>query len=63
LSGFGIRGGLGVGQRQYEITSIGFSYRWESIDVAYALVYPLAGVKGTFGTHQLSLTFRFGRRN
>jgi hypothetical protein len=62
-SGFGLRGGLGFGQRQYQITSMGFSYRWDNVDVAYALIYPLAGIKGTFGTHQFSLTFRFGRRN
>ena len=62
-SGFGLRGGLGFGQRQYQITTLGFSYRWDNVDVGYALVYPLAGVQGTFGTHQLSLTFRFGRRS
>jgi hypothetical protein len=61
-SGFAMRGGLGFGQRQYQITSIGFSYRWDAVDVAYALIYPLTGIKGTFGTNQLSLTFRFGRR-
>jgi hypothetical protein len=61
--GFGMRGGLGFGQRQYEITTIGFSYRWENLQFDYALVYPLTGVKGTFGTNQLSMTFRFGRKN
>jgi hypothetical protein len=61
-SGFGIRGGLGFGQRQYQITTVGFSYRWENIDVGYAMIYPLSGVTGTFGTHQVSLTFRFGKK-
>jgi hypothetical protein len=61
--GFGIRGGLGFGQRQYQVTSIGFSYRWESLQFDYALIYPLTGIKGTFGTNQLSMTFRFGRKN
>ena len=61
--GFGIRGGLGFGQRQYQITSIGFSYKWESLQFDYALIYPLTGIKGTFGTNQLSMTFRFGRKN
>lgn len=60
---FGIRGGLGFGQRQYQITSMGFSYRWENLEFAYAMIYPLTGIKGTFGTHQLSMTFRFGRKN
>jgi len=62
-SGFGIRAGLGFGQRQYEITSIGFSYRWDSLQFDYALIYPLTGVTGTFGTNQLTMTFRFGRKN
>ena len=61
--GFGLRGGLGFGSRQYEITSIGFSYRWEALQFDYALIYPLTGIKGTFGTNQLSMTFRFGRKN
>jgi len=60
---FAIRGGLGFGQRQYQVTSIGFSYKWESLQFDYALVYPLTGIKGTFGTNQLSMTFRFGRKN
>jgi len=61
-SGVGVRGGLGFGQRQYQITTIGFSYRWDALQIDYALVYPLTGVKGTFGTQQLGMTFRFGRR-
>ena len=60
--GFGLRAGLGFGQRGYQMTSLGFSYRWQAIDLAYALIYPLSGIQGTFGTNQLSLTFRFGRR-
>jgi hypothetical protein len=60
---FAIRGGLGFGQRQYQMTSIGFSYKWEAFQVDYALIYPLTGIKGTFGTNQLSMTFRFGRKN
>ena len=62
-SGFGIRGGLGFGSDQYQVTSIGFSYRWQSLQFDYALIYPLTGIQGTFGTNQLSMTFRFGRRN
>jgi hypothetical protein len=62
-SGFGIRGGLGFGSQQYQITSIGFSYRWDSLQFDYALIYPLTGIQGTFGTNQLTMTFRFGRKN
>jgi len=60
---FAIRGGLGFGQRQYQMTSIGFSYKWEALQFDYALIYPLTGIKGTFGTNQVSMTFRFGRKN
>ena len=60
---FGLRAGLGFGQRGYEITSFGFTYRWDSLEFGYALVYPLGSVQGTFGTNQLSMTFRFGRKN
>ena len=58
-----VRAGLGFGQRQYQVTSIGFSYKWEAFQFDYALIYPLTGIKGTFGTNQLSMTFRFGRKN
>jgi hypothetical protein len=60
---FAVRGGLGFGQRQYQVTSIGFSYKWEALQFDYALIYPLTGIKGTFGTNQVSMTFRFGRKN
>jgi hypothetical protein len=58
-----VRAGLGFGQRQYQVTSIWFSYKWEALQVDYALIYPLTGIQGTFGTNQVSLTFRFGRKN
>jgi hypothetical protein len=60
---FGIRAGLGFGSDQYQMTSVGFSYKWDSFQVDYALIYPLTGIQGTFGTNQLSMTFRFGRKN
>jgi hypothetical protein len=61
-SGFGVRGGLGFGQRQYQLTSVGFSYRWDVMQIDYAMIYPISGIQGTFGTHQVSMVFRFGRR-
>jgi hypothetical protein len=60
---FGLRCGIGFGQRQYQITSVGFTYRWDSLEFDYALIYPLTGIQGTFGTNQLTMTFRFGRKN
>ena len=59
---FAIRGGLGFGQNQYQVTSVGFSYKWDALEFDYALIYPLTGIKGTFGTNQISTTFRFGRK-
>jgi len=61
--GFGFRGGLGFGSRQYQMTSFGVSYRWQALQFDYAMIYPLSGIKSTFGTHQLSMTFRFGRKH
>jgi hypothetical protein len=61
--GIGIRGGLGFGSRSYQVTSLGFSYRWDNVEFDYGLIYPLSGIQGTFGTHQLTVTFRFGRRD
>ena len=52
-----------LGSSGLEITTVGFSYRWENLQFDYALIYPLTGIKGTFGTNQLSMTFRFGRKN
>jgi hypothetical protein len=62
-SGIGFRGGLGFGSRGYQVTSMGFSYKWENAEFDYGLIYPLSGIQGTFGTHQLTVTFRFGRRS
>ena len=62
-SGLAARCGLGIGQNQYQQLSGGFSYRWDSIELAYALIYPIGGIQGTFGTNQVSMTFRFGRKN
>jgi hypothetical protein len=62
-SGIAIRGGLGFGSESYQITTVGFSYRLQNIQFDYSLIYPLVGIKGTFGTNQLSLTFRIGKRD
>ncbi len=61
--GIGIRGGIGFGSRSYQVTAMGFSYRWDNAEFDYGLIYPLTGIQGTFGTHQLTVTFRFGRRD
>lgn len=61
--GVGLRGGLGFGSRSYQVTAMGFSYKWENAQFDYGFIYPLVGIQGSFGTHQLTVTFRFGRRD
>jgi hypothetical protein len=60
-NGFGMRGGLGVGSRQYRSVSLGGSYRMDGFQFDYALGVPMAGLEKTAGNHNVSLTFRFGK--
>ncbi len=57
---FGIRGSLGFGSRQWKQMTTGFSYRINKIQADYGFMIPIGGVKGTAGTHRVSLTFHFG---
>jgi hypothetical protein len=59
-AGFGFRGGLGLGSRDYANASAGISYRMDGFQFDYGLGYPLKSAD-TAGTHMLSMTFRFGR--
>lgn len=60
-NGFGLRGGGAFGSRSYQTVSFGASYRLDSLQFDYALVYPLQGIEGTMGIQQLSLAARFGK--
>lgn len=60
-NGFALRAGGGFGTNNYSTLSMGASYRMESFQLDYALIYPLQGIQGTLGTQQVSLTVRFGK--
>ncbi len=56
---FGLRMGLGIGSRQYRSASIGASYKVTPFfQFDYAFIYPMSGVKQTYGTHRVSLVLR-----
>lgn len=55
----GVRGGLGIGSRQYRNLSLGASLRIDRFQLDYAFLYPLAGVRNTYGSHRLALNLRF----
>jgi len=56
-----IRGGLGIGTREYSSLSLGASYRYSRLfQFDYSFVYPLRGVSSFYGSHRFSLTLRFG---
>ena len=56
----GVRGGLCFGSRELANLAVGASYGHRVFRVDYAFLYPLAGIRGTAGSHRLSLLFRFG---
>ena len=58
---FGVRGSIGVGDREYRQVTAGLSYRIYRIQLDYSFAIPLGTVSGTFGTHRMGLSFRFGR--
>lgn len=54
------RGGLALGSREYRAASAGFGYRGDTYSIDYAFSYPLSGIAGTMGSHQLGAHFAFG---
>ncbi|MBI3553000.1 MAG: type IX secretion system membrane protein PorP/SprF [Elusimicrobia bacterium] len=58
---FGFRGSLAVGDRSYRQLATGVSYKIHQLQFDYGFTVPLGGISGTYGTHRLGLTFRFGR--
>lgn len=56
-----LRGGLGIGSRQYADISLGASFVFKGVyQIDYAMKYPLSGVAGTYGSHRITLTLKFG---
>jgi len=57
---FGARAGLGVGSRSFSNLALGTSYSRYLFQFDYAFIYPLSGIRDTYGSHRISLTLRFG---
>ena len=57
----GVRGGMSLGSREYKQFTVGASYRTHRMQFDYAFVIPVAAVDAAAGSHQASLSFRFGR--
>jgi tetratricopeptide (TPR) repeat protein len=56
---FGVRAGLGVGSRSFSNLALGASYTKYLFQLDYAFIYPLSGIRDTYGSHRISLTLRF----
>jgi len=56
---FGARAGLGVGSRSFSNLALGASYTKYLFQLDYAFIYPLSGIRDTYGSHRISLTLRF----
>jgi tetratricopeptide (TPR) repeat protein len=56
---FGVRAGLGVGSRSFSNLALGASYAKYLFQFDYAFLYPLSGIRDTYGSHRISLTLRF----
>lgn len=55
----GLRMGIGIGSREYRSVFLGTSYRYKPyLQVDYAFIYPISGIKETSGSHRISLVLR-----
>lgn len=54
------RGGFSLGSRDYRSASAGFGYNGGAYRVDYSFVYPLSGISGTMGSHQLGVVVAWG---
>ncbi len=54
------RGGFSLGSRDYRAASAGFGYNGGTYRVDYSFIYPLSGISGTMGSHQLGLVVAWG---
>ncbi|NIO18365.1 tetratricopeptide repeat protein [bacterium] len=56
----GVRGGIDIGSNGFKSFSLGGSYLVSPLEIDYAFIYPLFGLRGTYGSHRFSVTLRFG---
>jgi len=57
---FGVRTGLGIGDKDFRNFTLGVSYAHSLFRLDYAFLFPLSGLTDMYGTHRLGLTLRFG---
>jgi len=57
----GVRGGIEIGSNGCKGFSLGGSCQVSSLEIDYAFIYPLSGLRGTYGSHRFSATLRFGK--
>ncbi len=56
----GARGGIDIGSSGFKSFSLGGSCQVSAFEIDYAFIYPLSGLRGTYGSHRFSVTLRFG---
>lgn len=52
--------GIGLGSKRYSRLHTGLGYEGESVLVDYAFYYPLSGLNDTYGTHLITMGYKFG---
>ncbi|MFH1541229.1 MAG: type IX secretion system membrane protein PorP/SprF [Elusimicrobiota bacterium] len=55
-----LRTGINIGSREYRNISVGTGFKDKNYLIDYSFIYPLGGISGTIGSHQLGLTYRWG---
>ncbi len=58
---YALRAGGSLGSREYKNVSYGMSVNWGNFQIDYAFVFPVSGVRETFGSHRMSFLYRFGK--
>ncbi len=54
------RGGFSLGSRDYRAATAGFGYNGGAYRIDYSFVYPLSGISGTMGSHQVGVVVAWG---
>ncbi|OGS36254.1 MAG: hypothetical protein A2293_11990 [Elusimicrobia bacterium RIFOXYB2_FULL_49_7] len=55
-----VRLGVGIGSRKYSRFTTGLGYEGENAVLSYAFYYPLSGLNEMYGSHELTMGYRFG---
>jgi len=58
---YALRMGGGFGSQDYKNVTYGMSVNWGNVQIDYAFLYPISGVRDTYGNHRLSFVYRFGK--